>query len=45
MLEHPGKCRLLCINDSMAIDDFENIKSRVNNALDKLLPEKSGFEL
>ncbi|MBE5937278.1 MAG: capsule biosynthesis protein CapG [Lachnospiraceae bacterium] len=45
VLEHPGKCRLLCINDSMAIDDFENIKSRVNNALNKLLPEKSGFEL
>lgn len=39
------KYRMFCINDSNDIVDFEKTKSIINSALEKLLPEKSSFEL
>ena len=44
LLEQCGKCRLLCMNDSLLIDDFEKTKKIVNAALQKRLPKKSQFE-
>lgn len=38
------KHKMLCINDNQDILDFENIKSAINKAFDKILPEKSSFE-
>lgn len=35
--------RMVCINDNEDID-FEGIKQRLDEAFDKILPEKSGFE-
>ncbi len=38
--------RMVCINDCYtAYDRFEEAKRRINGALEKLLPEKSSFEL
>jgi len=39
------KYRLFCINDSNDIVDFEKTKDIINQAFEKLLPEKSIFEL
>jgi len=39
------KYRLFCINDSNDIIDFEKTKGMINNAFNKILPEKSKFEL
>jgi len=39
------KYKLFCINDSNDIVDFEKTKGIINAALEKLLPEKSSFEL
>lgn len=44
-LAHPGKTRLMCINDNPAVEDFEYVKQQVNAALQRLLPEKGSFEL
>ncbi len=44
LLEQCGKCRLLCMNDSLLIDDFEETKKLINTALQKRLPKKSQFE-
>ena len=45
LLSNPGRCRLLCINDSLLVDDFESLKQEINSHLDHLLPVKSKFEL
>jgi hypothetical protein len=37
--------RLFCINDSNDIVDFEKTKNTINAAFEKILPEKSSFEL
>ncbi len=44
LLKNPGKTRLVCINDSTTVEDYEKCKTLVNKALDELLPEKSMFE-
>lgn len=44
-LQNPGKLRLVCLNDTPAVTDFERVKEEIDTALDKLLPEKSSFEL
>ena len=38
------KYRMVCLNDSSAIRDFEQVKYRINSCLRELLPEKSAFE-
>lgn len=40
----PGKQKVICLNDTIHVKDFERVKKEINEALDKLLPEKSGFE-
>lgn len=37
--------RLFCINDSNDIADFEKTKNTINAAFEKILPDKSSFEL
>lgn len=37
--------KLICVNDSEDIEDFEALKKRVNQAFENHLPEKSSFEL
>lgn len=44
LLRNPKKYRVLCINDSSDVTDFEIKKNKINSALDFLLPEKSAFE-
>ncbi len=48
ILDDPGNCRLLCINDINCSEndnfDFEAARNAVNQALDKLLPDPSSFE-
>lgn len=44
LLHAPGKCRLICINDSADIQDFDQMKTEVNAALEAHFPEKSDFE-
>ena len=39
------KYALFCINDSSDIVDFEKTKNIINQAFEKILPEKSSFEL
>lgn len=36
---------MVCINDSDMITDFDKTKNEINNALQKILPEKSSFEV
>lgn len=43
-LKNPGPVRLICINDSLDIEDFERMKETIKKGLNELLPEKSGFE-
>ncbi|MBE6782109.1 MAG: hypothetical protein E7540_05280 [Ruminococcaceae bacterium] len=40
-----GKCKMLCINDTSKTINFEDKKIRVKEAFQKLLPEKSKFEI
>ena len=50
--ENPGlvrtierrKADIICINDANVPIDFERAKKQVNDALERVLPEKSGFE-
>lgn len=44
LLHNPGKIKMVCINDTSRVDDFDNCKKRINNALQTLLPGKSQFE-
>ena len=39
-----GKWKMLCINDSAEIDDFERRKEQLIQAFEQLLPMKSSFE-
>lgn len=38
------KAKIICINDADVPIDFEGAKKQVNDALERVLPEKSGFE-
>ena len=40
-----GRRKMICINDSEAVDDFALRKTRLITAFEKLLPEKSEFEI
>ena len=47
LLQNPGECRLLCINDCGSgrdEADLELMWAEIRNDFEKLLPEKSGFE-
>lgn len=39
------KYKIVCLNDNELINDFDEIKSNLNNSFDKILPEKSEYEL
>ena len=39
------KCKVICINDDARVSDFETNKREVNSRLEKILPEKSKFEI
>ncbi len=39
-----GKYKMICLNDSN-VQDFESTKCIINNALERVLPHKSSFEL
>ena len=39
------KKKMICINDSDDITDFESLKDRINGAFETLFPGKSSFEL
>lgn len=38
-------CQMMCINDSPSISDFESVKMKINNSFEKILPQKSSFEI
>lgn len=40
-----GKHKMMCLNDSKAVVDFELCKEKINAAFETLLPVKSVFEL
>ena len=40
-----GRYKLICVNDTVGTRDFELQKQQVIEAFEKLLPEKSGFEI
>ena len=37
--------KLLCMNDSKAVENFEAVQAQINQSFEKRLPQKSGFEL
>ena len=39
-----SKYKMICLNDSDCIDDFEKAKKEINNAFEKKFPNKSAFE-
>ena len=39
------KGKMICINDAEFTGDFDAVKEQINNALDRILPEKSCYEL
>ena len=39
-----GACRMVCLNDSEAIADFDRSRRQLQQAFQQLLPEKSAFE-
>ena len=39
------KYKMICINDSTELDEFESVKKQVNAHFDKILGNKSAFEL
>ncbi|MGB6092275.1 MAG: Stealth CR1 domain-containing protein [Moheibacter sp.] len=39
------KMPMVCLNDHPSMKNFEETKSQINNALERILPEKSSFEL
>ncbi|MCL3985711.1 stealth family protein [Limosilactobacillus fermentum] len=43
-LINSGKYSVMCINDGMDIEDEDEVMVDFNNAMDKLLPNKSSFE-
>lgn len=44
ILKSPGKHKMICINDSLLVDDFESVKNQINTALTAMFPKKSSFE-
>ena len=38
------KYKMICINDSTDLKEFENVKNEVNKCFDSILPDKSKFE-
>lgn len=44
LLKNPGNLKMICINDSKDVKNFEECKRDINAALEHLLPEKSSFE-
>jgi len=44
LIKDPGKLKILCLNDSKELVDFEKSKKRINSALEKVFPDKSEFE-
>lgn len=38
------KYKMICINDTDGIKNFENVKEEINEALQEILPNKSNFE-
>lgn len=44
MLKNPGKYRIVCINDSEVVNDFEGCKRIINRAMKEKFPQKSMFE-
>lgn len=40
-----SKYKMICINDTAKTVDFENKKQKIKEALNKILPEKSSFEI
>lgn len=44
-LRNPGRLKMLCINDSNIVEEFEKCKREINNALEQRFPEKSMFEI
>ena len=36
--------KMICINDSRNVQDFESLRDRIREAFDRILPEKSTFE-
>ncbi len=43
-LHHEKKCHLVCINDDDTVENYEETKNKVNNELERILPNKSSFE-
>ena len=39
------KYKLICINDSEVIDDFEGLKKSIIDSFNNIFPDKSSFEL
>lgn len=39
------KCKLICINDSIQLQEFEDVKIEINNSFDAILGQKSSFEI
>lgn len=39
------KYKMLCLNDSIIDQDFEEVKNQINILFEKILPEKSSFEI
>ncbi len=37
--------KLICINDSVQLEEFERVRDRIVSAFDAILPEKSSFEI
>ncbi len=44
ILKNPGKIRMLCINDTAEVENFENSKEKINKVFNKKFPDKSIFE-
>ena len=39
------KYKIICLNDSNNIKNFEDKKQKINDAFNKILPDKSSFEI
>ena len=44
LLKNPKKFKMICINDSAAVDNFDECKATINQALQEIFPKKSIFE-
>lgn len=47
----PAQCiqlqhyKVICLNDNFRIKDFDSVRQQLCRAFDKILPEKSTFEI